>query len=102
MNNPINPLSRTTSNPVNTNASKASNKEQTESSSTSQATSEDTVSLSAQSQQVSGLQQELKNAPAIDRAKVESIKQEIANGNYPLDPEKIAKNLINLEQSLLE
>ena len=102
MNDPINPISRTTSNSVNTNSNKAVGKDQTESSSASQATSEDTVSLSAQSQQVSGLQQELKNVPEIDRAKVESIKQEIADGNYPLDPEKIAQNLINLELSLLE
>ncbi len=64
--------------------------------------STDKVSLSEESQQVSSLQQQLNNSPAIDQAKVDSIKQEIANGNYPLDAEKIANNLFNLEQSLLE
>ena len=71
-------------------------------SSASTASSEDTVSLSQESKQVSGLQQQLKDSPAVDMAKVETIKQEIANGNYPLDAEKIAQNLINLEHSLLE
>ena len=108
MTNPINPLGRSVAGSVNSNTERTqSNKagENTESSSTSRTNTggtEDTVSLSQESQQVSGLQQQLKDSPAIDQAKVDSIKQEIANGNYPLDAEKIAANLINLEQSLLE
>ncbi len=62
----------------------------------------DTVSLSTGSQQVIELQQQLKTAPEIDGAKIEAIRQEIANGNYPLDADKIAENFINLEQSLIE
>jgi len=105
MTNPINPLGRSVAGSVNSNTERtqsnnASNS--TESGSTSRTSNEDTVSLSQESQQVSGLQQQLKDSPAIDQSKVDSIKQEIANGNYPLDAEKIAVNLINLEQSLLE
>lgn len=105
MTNPINPLGRSVTGSVNSNTERSqSNKaaDNAESSSTSRTSTEDTVSLSQESQQVSGLQQQLKDSPAIDQAKVDSIKQEIANGNYPLDAEKIAVNLINLEHSLLE
>ncbi|MCW8934594.1 MAG: flagellar biosynthesis anti-sigma factor FlgM [Gammaproteobacteria bacterium] len=101
MTNPINPLSRSVAGSVSINTEKTQTNK-ADSSTTSRSNAEDTVSLSQQSQQVSGLQQQLKDSPAIDQAKVDSIKQEIANGNYPLDAEKIAVNLINLEQSLLE
>jgi len=102
MSNPINPLSRSTSGTVNSNTDKAQTKNSTDNSAPARSTASDTVSLSQESQQVAGLQQQLKDSPAIDQAKVDSIKQEIANGNYPLDANKIAENLINLEQSLIE
>ena len=105
MTNPINPLGRSAVGSVSNNAEKAQSSKTsnpTDNNPAGRAGSEDTVSLSQESQQVSGLQQQLKDSPAIDQAKVDSIKQEIANGNYPLDAEKIAVNLINLEQSLLE
>ena len=95
-------MSRSTAGTISSNTDKTQAKNTTESSSSPRAGTEDTVSLSKESQQVSGLQQQLKNIPVIDQAKVDSIKQEIANGNYPLDAEKIAENLINLEQSLVE
>ncbi len=105
MSNPINPLSRSAAGSVNSSAEKPQNNVGTKGASDSNVSntnSQDTVSLSQESQQVSGLQQQLNSSPAIDQAKVDSIKQEIANGNYPLDAEKIAENLINLERSLLE
>ena len=105
MTNPINPLGRSVAGSVSSNTEKAQTSKTSngaDNSATSRAATEDTVSLSQESQQVSGLQQQLKDSPAIDQTKVDSIKQEIANGNYPLDAEKIAANLINLEQTLLE
>lgn len=105
MTNPINPLGRSVAGSVNNNAEKAQTSKTSngaENNTANRTATEDTVSLSQESQQVSGLQQQLKDSPAIDQAKVDSIKQEIANGNYPLDAEKIAVNLINLEQTLLE
>jgi len=102
MTNPINPLGRSSTGAISSNTEKSQAKSRPETSTPTPATTTDTVSLSQESIQVSGLQQQLKDSPAIDQAKVDSIKQEIANGNYPLDAEKIAENLINLEQSLLE
>lgn len=104
MTNPINPANRGASNPVNNGAGKASqnNVDNAKADAKPNTTSTDTVSLSAGSQQVIELQTQLKNTSEVDSAKVEAIKQEIAKGNYPLDPEKIAENMINLEKSLLE
>lgn len=103
MNNPINPLSRASTGSINNNSPKTqANNPASSPTVASPAASSETVSLSQGSQQVSSLQQQLKDSPVIDSAKVEAIKQEIANGNYPLDPVKIAENLISLEQSLLE
>ncbi len=101
MTNPINPMSRSTSGSIRNNTEKAQTEKSAENTSERKAPG-DTVSLSQKSQQVAGLQQQLKDSSAIDQAKVDSIKQEIANGNYPLDANKIAENLINLEQSLVE
>ncbi len=97
-----NPIGRSTAGIINSHTEKAHAGNKPENSTSTRASTEDTVSLSQESQQVTGLQQQLKDSPAIDQAKVDAIKQEISNGNYPLDAEKIAANLISLEQSLLE
>jgi len=40
----------------------------------------------------------LKQEPDFDRNKVDSIKQSIANGQYPLNPRRIAESFVALEQ----
>ena len=60
----------------------------------------DTVSITSEASRIRELQSSLANVPDIDMAKVEAIKQEIANGNYPIDHERIASNLLALEKSL--
>lgn len=102
MTNPINPIGRSSVGTISSNTEKAQTKNNSEGNTSSSVSNEDTVSLSQKSQQVIELQQQLKNTSEVDSAKVEAIKQEIANGNYPLDAEKIAENLINLEQTLIE
>jgi len=103
MTNPISNINRPATDSLTSNASKSRDKTSTDTSNSSAAArSEDTVSLSAESNQVQQLQQQLESLPEIDSQKVESIKQEIAKGNYPLDAERIAENLIKLEKALLE
>ncbi len=51
----------------------------------------DRVELSAGAQQLSA-------EPGFDAAKVASIKQAIANGNYPLDARRMAESFVSLEQ----
>ncbi|MDH5517331.1 MAG: flagellar biosynthesis anti-sigma factor FlgM [Gammaproteobacteria bacterium] len=60
----------------------------------------DTVNITSEASKIRELQSSLANTPDIDLAKVESIKNEIANGNYPIDHERIASNLIDLEKAL--
>ena len=103
MTNPINLTGRSTPGSISNSTHKtAAAKTDSNNDSEANISSGDTVSLSVKSKQVIELQQQLKNAPKIDSAKIEAIKQEIANGNYPLDANKIAENLISLEQSLIE
>lgn len=106
MTNPINPINRAATNSVNNNSNTGSQAAgahaDTAAKSGNNASSEDTVSLSSRSQQVIELQQHLDSSTGIDRARVDAIKQQIAEGNYPLDAEKIAENMLKIEQSLIE
>ncbi|MCW9012228.1 MAG: flagellar biosynthesis anti-sigma factor FlgM [Gammaproteobacteria bacterium] len=103
MTSPINHVNRSTTESLtnNTGKSRAKSTEHTQVEAENR-TAEDTVSLSEKSVQVRELQQQLSNIPEVDAEKVAAIKQEIAKGNYPLDPERIAENLINLEKALIE
>jgi negative regulator of flagellin synthesis FlgM len=38
--------------------------------------------------------------PEFDRAKVESIKQAIKDGNYPVNPRRIAESFVALEKMI--
>jgi negative regulator of flagellin synthesis FlgM len=106
MNNPINPINRAATNSVNNNSTTGSQAGAANVDTTAKGgnnvKSEDTVSLSSRSQQVIELQQHLDSSTGIDRARVDAIKQQIAEGNYPLDAEKIAENMLKIEQSLIE
>ena len=59
-----------------------------------------TVSITDEANKIRELQSSLVNVPDINQEKVEAIKQEIANGNYPIDHERIASNLLDLEKTL--
>lgn len=73
----------------------------TEGNKASSLSSSDTVNITSEANKIRELQSSLANVPDIDLEKVEAIKQEIANGNYPIDHERIASNLLELEKSLL-
>ena len=102
MTSPINNINRSSTESVTTNSSKARAKEAPESTPSTRPAAEDTVSLSEESVQVGELRQQLNDISEVDTDKVEAIKREIANGNYPVDPERIAENLLNLEKALSE
>lgn len=99
----INHINRPSSSALNNNASKPNEAPPNETSKSSPATSsEDTVSISQETTHIQGLQAQLSNVSDIDMEKVEYIKQEIAKGNYPVDHEGIAQNLISLEKALTD
>jgi negative regulator of flagellin synthesis FlgM len=56
---------------------------------------EDTVSLSSVAQRAMA-------EPDFDRAKVEAIKQAIAQGQYPLDSRRIAESFVAIERMIRE
>ena len=47
---------------------------------------------------LSNVTEKVKAQPEFDRAKVESIKQAIKEGNYPVNPRRIAESFVALEK----
>jgi negative regulator of flagellin synthesis FlgM len=58
----------------------------------------DNVSLSAKAQSLARLESRVAQAPEVDRKKVEAIKQSIAEGRYKVNPEQIAKAMLDAER----
>jgi negative regulator of flagellin synthesis FlgM len=56
------------------------------------------VSPGADKISLSNVAQKVMAQPEFDRAKVESIKQAIKDGNYPVNPRRIAERLVALEK----
>ena len=104
MTSPINNINRSVTDALTNSASNARSKTSAEPPTGTgvQPTADDTVSLSKESVHIRELQQQLDSISEIDSEKVNAIKQEIAKGNYPIDSDRIAENLISLEKALLE
>ena len=66
----------------------------------SNAAESDSVSLSSQGQSVGQIHQQLAAQEAFDTEKVNAIKEAIANGSYVIDADKLAANMIKLEDDL--
>ena len=60
-------------------------------------TGTDAVSLTESAQLMARLGQVLEALPVIDRERVESIKQAIADGSYAVDPERVAAEVMRME-----
>ena len=61
------------------------------------AAAESQVKLSDQAQQLQAIEERLRELPEVDSARVEQIKQAIADGSYQPDNGRIADKLIALE-----
>jgi negative regulator of flagellin synthesis FlgM len=59
---------------------------------------EDKASLSVDSLSVSALEAQAMNAPEIRQDKVEALRQSIQNGEYKVEPEKIARAILEHNQ----
>lgn len=56
--------------------------------------------LSARSKQIADLEELIRNAPEVNKARVEFLKGEVANGRYQMSSAKIAaKMIIDIEMS---
>ncbi len=49
---------------------------------------------------LTNVNQKVKDQPDFDRAKVEAIKSALKDGNYPLNPRRIAENFVAIEQMI--
>lgn len=61
---------------------------------------DDAVSISSQSKKLGKMHDQLASSPAFDNAKVQAIKEAIANGSYVVDADKLAENMIKFEKEL--
>lgn len=104
MTNSINGTPRNRSEILNEQSSKTARTEKTatqnDNAQTQATSTADTVSITSEASRIRDLQNSLADVPDINMEKVEAIKKEIANGNYPIDVERIANNLIDLEKTL--
>ncbi|MGC9007617.1 MAG: flagellar biosynthesis anti-sigma factor FlgM [Halothiobacillaceae bacterium] len=60
----------------------------------------DSITLTETGSQIAAASREMAATPAFDSAKVERIKELIAEGRYSIDPQRIANRFIELESSL--
>ncbi len=59
------------------------------------ATSSDSVSFSDTSKQLEALKATFNDVPEVDEKKVAYFRAQLATGNYQVDSERIAKNMLN-------
>ncbi|MBD1390822.1 flagellar biosynthesis anti-sigma factor FlgM [Neiella sp. HB171785] len=64
------------------------------------ATPKDSVSLTQQAQSLGSMQRAMANAPSFSQERVANIKKAIAEGQYKVDPEKLAQKLQAFEKEL--
>ncbi|MBW8190848.1 flagellar biosynthesis anti-sigma factor FlgM [Neiella marina] len=60
----------------------------------------DSVSLTQQAQSLGNMQRAMASTPSFSQERVASIKKAIAEGQYKVDPEKLAQKLQDFEKEL--
>lgn len=65
-----------------------------------QTRSQDAVSLTEQAKQLGKLQQSMSQSPVVDQQRVQALRKAISEGQYKVDPDKLAKAMATLEQDL--
>ena len=58
---------------------------------------DDTVELSGVAELIATAARKLAAEPAVDQARVQEIRKAITNGSYTVDPERIARKLIDAD-----
>lgn len=67
---------------------------------TGQSSTTDTVSLSDSAKQLGRLESSVSASPVVDTQRVEAVKKAISNGEYEIDPAKVASKLMQFESAL--
>jgi negative regulator of flagellin synthesis FlgM len=83
-------------------AGKVSSAGEDRSSPVAAAAASDSVRLTGEAAGLQTLQRELSQAPAIDAARVQAVKDALQNGSYRIDPDAIAGRMLELDRQLGE
>ncbi|VAW86140.1 hypothetical protein MNBD_GAMMA16-2225 [hydrothermal vent metagenome] len=60
----------------------------------------DTVSITDNAHTMQQLHSEIKSLPVIDVQRVEGIRKELSEGNFNVDPQRVAEKLVTFETAL--
>jgi negative regulator of flagellin synthesis FlgM len=63
------------------------------------AASDDTVELSGLAEVIRTAARALASEPPVDETRVRELKESVANGDYQVDPERLARKLIDADNS---
>jgi negative regulator of flagellin synthesis FlgM len=58
------------------------------------------VQITGTARNLAALEQNLRDAPAVDEARVAAIRRKLEDGSYNIDPMRIANKLLGLERDL--
>jgi negative regulator of flagellin synthesis FlgM len=60
----------------------------------------DSVSITPQAKQLGEMQKKAQDAPVIDQKKIDKLKKAISEGEYKVNPDKLAANIAKFEFNL--
>ena len=60
----------------------------------------DAVTLSSDASKIISIEAKLKHLPEVDEARVERIRTAVANGDYHIDPRRVAQKFLELDGQL--
>jgi negative regulator of flagellin synthesis FlgM len=60
----------------------------------------DTVAVTTNARQLASLESAIASASVEDTARVDAVRQQIADGTYQVDPKRVADSLLSMDQSL--
>ena len=60
----------------------------------------DSLRLTGEATSLQAMQRELSAAPAIDTARVQAVREALENGSYQINPDAIAKRMLDLDGQL--
>ncbi|MBN6150116.1 flagellar biosynthesis anti-sigma factor FlgM [Xanthomonas sp. AmX2] len=60
----------------------------------------DSLRLTGEASGLQTLQRELSTAPAVDEARVQSVRDALQNGSYKINPDAIASRMLDLDRQL--
>jgi len=58
------------------------------------------VHITDSATRLAALEQAVRDLPSVDQARVNAVRSSLADGSYVVQPERIADNLLKMEQSL--